>query len=74
MPKEAMMPIAADPKKMWTLSADRKTARLALPPLPLAGMREPFRVVMDFDAGTIDATLEWLTVLRSQMLPPIVKN
>ena len=68
------MPIAADPETMWTLSADRKTARLALPPLPLAGMREPFRVFMDFDAGTIDATLERLTILRSQMLPPLRKN
>jgi hypothetical protein len=53
----------------WTLSADRKTVRLAVPPLRLAGFPKPLDVYMDFDAVTVDAMLERLTILRSQMLP-----
>jgi hypothetical protein len=70
MSHERMMPVDADLLKMWTL-VDRKTIQLALPPLPLAGLAKPIVVLMDFDAGTIDAILERLTVLRSQMLPPL---
>jgi hypothetical protein len=41
--------------------------RLALPPLPLAGLPEPLRLNnMDFDAATVDAVLERLTTLRGQ--------
>jgi hypothetical protein len=35
--------------------ADRKTVRLALPPLPVAGLPESVKVHMDFDAETADA-------------------
>jgi hypothetical protein len=66
-----MMPVEISDQTMWTLSSDRKTVRLALPPLPLAGTAEPIRAVVDFDAETVDAMLERLTILRGQMLPPL---
>ena len=69
-PKD-MMPVEISDQTMWTLSSDRKRVRLALPPLPLAGMAEPICAVMDFDAATVDAMLERLTILRGQMLPPL---
>jgi hypothetical protein len=50
---------------------DRSTVRFAVPPLPIAGMPEPLAVYMDFDAKTVDAMLERLTILRNQMLPPL---
>jgi len=71
MDKEQTMPVRANQATMWTLSADRKTVRLAVPPLRLAGMPEPLAVYMDFDAKSVDAMLERLSVLRSQMLPPL---
>ena len=39
---------------MWTLSGNRKTVRLKLPPPPVAGLPGPLRVNMDLDAGTVD--------------------
>jgi hypothetical protein len=61
-------------ERMWTLSGDRETVRLQLPPLPIAGMPEPLRVHLDFDAEMVDEILQRLTVLRSQMLPSRLKN
>ena len=66
-----MTPVRANQATMWTLNADRKLVRLAVPPLRLAGMPEPLAVYMDFDAKTVDAMLERLSILRSQMLPPL---
>jgi hypothetical protein len=63
MDPKNMMPVEMGDQTKWTLSSDRKTIRLALPPLPLAGMAEPIRAV--------DAMLERLTILRGQMLPPL---
>ena len=71
MDRESMMPVRANQATMWTLSADRKTVGLAVPPLRIAGMPEPLAVYMDFDAVTVDAMLERLTILRGQMLPPL---
>jgi hypothetical protein len=34
-------------------------------------MLEPLAVYMDFDAQTVDAMLERLSILRGQMLPPL---
>jgi hypothetical protein len=45
---------------MWTLSGNRKTVRLKLPPLPVAGLPGPLRVTMDLDAGTVDAIIDRL--------------
>jgi hypothetical protein len=63
--------IGARQATMWTLSADRKLVRLAVPQLRLASMLEPLDVYMDFDAKSVDAMLERLTTLRGQMLPPL---
>jgi hypothetical protein len=69
--KEDVMPIVAEYEFMWTLSADRKTVRLALPPLSLDGIPERITIYMNCDAETVDAMLERLSILRSQMLPPL---
>jgi hypothetical protein len=71
MNKQQTMPVQAHQATMWTLSADRKTARLAVPPLRFEGMPEPLTVYMDFDAVTVDAMVMRLSILRSQMLPPL---
>jgi len=55
---------------MWTLSADRKTIRMKLPEMPIAGLARPLRLCLDFDAETVDAILSRLALLRVQMLPP----
>ncbi len=68
---EDMMPFAVTQERMWTLSADRKSVRLAVPPLRLAGIPEPIHAFMDFDAKTVDAMVERLSILRGQMLPPL---
>ena len=65
------MPVRANQATMWALSADRKTVRFAVPQLRIAGMPEPLAVYMDVDAKTVDAMLERLSILRSQMLPPL---
>ena len=66
-----MMPFAATQETMWTLSADRKTVRLAVPPLQIVGFPKPLNVYMEFDSKSVDAMLERLSILRSQMLPPL---
>jgi hypothetical protein len=71
MDKEQMMPIRARQATMWTLSADRKLVRLTVPPLRIEGIPTPLAVYMAFDAVTVDAMLERLTILRSQILPPL---
>jgi hypothetical protein len=68
MDKEQRMPVRANQATMWTLNADRKTVR---PPLRIVGFPKTLDVFMDFDAESVDAMIERLTVLRSQMLPPL---
>ena len=69
--RDVMIPVESNCVTMWTLSTDCKLVRLAVPPLQLAGMPEPLAVYMDFDAVTVDAMIERLSVLRGQMLPPL---
>jgi hypothetical protein len=71
MDKEQMRPVRANQATMWTLSADCKTVRLAVPPLRIVGFPKPLDVYTDFDAKSVDAMLERLSILRSQMLPPL---
>jgi hypothetical protein len=52
MVRDDRMPVETDPETMWTLSADRATVRLALPPLPLNGRPERLQISLDFDAAT----------------------
>jgi len=63
------MAIEANQEQMWTLRPDRKLVRLQVPDLPVAGLPEPLKVVLDFDARTVDAILDRLSVLRALMLP-----
>jgi len=53
-----------------TLSADRKTVGVAVPPLKPTDKADPIHAYMDVDAAAIDAMLNRLTMLRSQILPP----
>jgi hypothetical protein len=71
MDNEEIRPVRANQATMWTLSTDRKLVRLAVPLLRIVGFPKPLNVYMDFDAKTVDAMLERLTILRSQMLPPL---
>jgi hypothetical protein len=71
MDEEKMMPVRANQATMWTLGADRKTVRLAVPPLRIVGFPKPLDVFMDFDAKSVDAMIERLSILRGQMLPPM---
>jgi hypothetical protein len=72
--REHMMPIAVDSATMWTLNADKKSVRLTLPPLRLAGQAKPLFVALDFEAATVDEMIDRLTVLRAQMLPALPKR
>lgn len=62
------------PERMWTLTDDRGSVRLHLPPLIVAGMPKPLRIHLDFDAEMVDEILQRLTVLRPQMLPALQPN
>ena len=64
-----MMPFEADPEQMWTLTDDRQTVRLAVPPLPLEGLPEPLRITLDFNVEAVDEILQRLTELRERMPP-----
>ena len=44
MDEERMMPVKASQATMWTLSEDRKSVRLAVPPLRIVGIPEPLAV------------------------------
>jgi hypothetical protein len=68
------MPVELAQTQMWSLSADRRAVRQLLPPITLAGVANPILVHLDFDAETIDAMLERLSVLRAQMLPAPQRN
>jgi len=66
------MPVEIDTATMWTLSPDRRSIRLTLPPLPVASAPSPLKVALDFEASTVDEMIDRLTVLRAHMLatPP----
>ena len=67
------MPIEHGPAEMFTL-LDHDTVRLELPELPIAGMGEPLRIHLAFDAESVGEMLERLTVLRAQMQPPPLRS
>ena len=64
---------AQGPADMFTLH-DCNTVRLLLPPQSVAGLGEPLRIHLNFDAESVDEMLERLTVLRAQMLPAPTRN
>jgi hypothetical protein len=49
-------------------SPDGIKVQPTLPPLPIAGLPEPLKVHMDWDAETVDAMMARLAALRKQML------
>jgi hypothetical protein len=61
------MPLETPPEEMWTLSADRKTVRLDIPAIPVAGVGDAIRIHLDFDAHGADEVLKRLIVLRARM-------
>jgi hypothetical protein len=63
--------ITIDSATMSTLNADKKSVRLTLPPLPLAGQAKPLLVALDFEAATVEEMIDRLTMLRAQMLPAL---
>jgi hypothetical protein len=69
MDQEDVLPVDVAKEMVWTLRPDRKTVRLSLPPLPLDGLPEPINVD-DLDVATVDAILDRLVDLRSQMVSP----
>ena len=68
MDQDDVLPVDVAKELVWTLSPDRKTIRLSLPPLPLDGLPEPIKVDMDLEVATVDAILDRLVDLRSQMV------
>ena len=70
---DSKMPIEQGPAAMFTL-LNRETVRLQLPALSMAGMAEPLRIHLDFDAESVGEMLERLTVLRAQMQPPPLRS
>jgi hypothetical protein len=70
MIKTEDMPAMIEPPG-WSLSDDRQSVRFHIPPLPIAGLSEPLRLHLDFDAEALDEMLKLLSVLRVQMLPPL---
>ncbi|SEP26482.1 hypothetical protein SAMN02990966_04692 [Rhodospirillales bacterium URHD0017] len=74
MKPHVMMPMEHDQAQMWQLSADRRSLRMELPGLPVAGVAEPLLVKIDFDTSVVDRMIERLLVLRAQMLPAPAKR
>jgi len=70
---DSKMPIEQGPAAMFTL-LNRETVRLHLPALSMAGMAEPLRIHLDFDAASVDEMIARLAVLRAQMLPAPQRN
>jgi hypothetical protein len=60
-------------ENMWSLSEDRRTLRLIMPPV---NVTDPGPVVirLGFDAEALDSILAHLSRLRVQMLPPPQRN
>ena len=65
--REDKVPVDTPPEEMWTLSSDRRTVRLDVPPVTVAGLRGPVQVRLDFDAEAVDDVLRRLIVLRARM-------
>ena len=68
------VPVSTTQAEMWVLSADRRTVRLNIPPIQLAGHDKPVTLQLACDAKAVDEILDRLTVLRSQMDPPPVRS
>jgi hypothetical protein len=60
----------------WAITCedDGRVARLLLPPLQLAGVRKPVNIYMDMGAEDVDALLQRLAEVRTQMVPAPTRN
>jgi hypothetical protein len=67
MSRGDMMPV--DIEEMFSLSDDRRSVRLTVPPFKLEGIAAPVRANLNFEAHMVDEILERLRVLRAQMAP-----
>ncbi len=63
------IPLSVTQEEMWVLSSDRRTVRLNIPAVPIAGLPKPLNVHLDCDAVAIEEMIERLTALRARMLP-----
>ena len=61
---------AIDPATMWTLNANKRSIRLNLPPLQVAGQHRPLFIALDLETTTVDEIIDRLLSLRADMLPP----
>lgn len=68
MSDDDRMSVEAEQEMVWKLTEDRRNVRLALPLLPLAGRKKSLQLFLDFDAESVDAMIDRLMMLRSQML------
>ena len=71
---EGRMPLGNGEMVTCEVSADRRSARMHLPPLLLAGVQKPNAIYMDMDAEAVDALLRRLAEVRTQMLPSPKRN
>jgi hypothetical protein len=62
-----LIPFEPAQEEMWSLAPDRKSIRLTVPAVQLAGLSEPIRTYLDFDAEGVDEMLKRLIVLRARM-------
>jgi hypothetical protein len=69
MRSDNQLPVDTDPEAMLTLSADRRTVRPHIPPVPLAGFSPPLKLHLDLDAVSVDAMMMKLVRPRAQMVP-----
>ena len=63
------MPGTVNTATIWTLNADKRSIRLTLPPLQLAGHPKPL-FILDFETTTVDEIFDRLLSLRAAVLPP----
>jgi len=67
--RNQLIPAEIDPATMLTLNADKRSVRLSLPPLPVAGQAKPLFVALDLETATVDEIIDRLLSLRAKMLP-----
>jgi len=57
-----------------TCEDDGRVARLHLPPLELADVRKPVNIYLDKGAEDVEALLQGLPEIRTQMMPALRRS
>jgi len=65
---------AAWPGGAITCEDDGRVARLHLPPLELADVRKPVNIYLDKGAEDVEALLQGLPEIRTQMMPALRRS